>query len=235
MTTASHTSRMTGPATVAVFALTHVSLGSFPSRHVDDCCERLHPLLPGRLQTLNSVLEADVLNVNAVLHPAGMVCNAGWIEATRGDFLFYGQGIGPAVARVIEAVEGERMALAEGLGVPTIPILQDLHRAGYTTAEAAGSGSMHDALRAGEALRTIRAPASLDHRYLHEDVGWGLVPWMGLAEAAGVPTPTIAALTVLAGLVTGVDYRRVGLTLDHMGLTGMTVEKIRSYVARGQR
>src|SRR5260370_27409409 len=124
------------------------------------------------------------------------------------------------------------MEWAAEVGGPTNTILQALHQADYTTDEAAGSGSMHDDLRAGEALRAIKAPASLDHRYLHEDVGWGLVPWMGLAEAAGVPTPTIAALTVLAGLVTGVDYRRVGLTLDHMGLTGMTVEKIRSYVAR---
>jgi opine dehydrogenase len=235
MTTASHTSRMTAPAAVAVFVLNHVSLAAFPSRHLEECHERLHPLLPGRLERLPSVLEADLLNVNAVLHPAGMVCNAGWIDATRGDFLFYDQGVGPAIARVIDAVEGERMALAERLGVPTVPILQVLHGAGYTTAEAAATGSMHAAMRASEALRRIRSPASLDHRYLHEDVGCGLVPWIGLAEAAGLSTPTMAALTVLAGLLAGVDYRREGLTLDRMGLTGMTVDEIRSYVAGGRR
>ncbi len=235
LTTASHTSRMTGPAAVAVFTLTHVSLAALPGDHLDACCERVEQLLPGRVRPASSVLEADLLNVNAVLHPAGMVCNAGWIDATGGDFPFYGKGIGPAVARVVEAVERERMALAEGLGVPTIPILDDLHRAGYTTAAAAATGSVHAAMQAGGALRTIRAPASLDHRYIHEDVGWGLVPWMGLAGAAGVATPTMAALTDLAGLVTGVEHRREGLTLERMGLTGMTVAEIRSHVARGPR
>jgi hypothetical protein len=58
---------------------------------------------------------------------------------------------------------------------------------------------------------------------------------MGLAEAAGLSTPTMAALTALAGLLTGVDHRREGLTLDRMGLTGMTVDEIRSYVAGGRR
>ena len=32
-------------------------------------------------------------NVNAVIHPAGMVANAGWLEATGGNFAFYHDGI----------------------------------------------------------------------------------------------------------------------------------------------
>jgi opine dehydrogenase len=233
LTTASHGSRLAGPATVGVFALPQASLAAFPGRHLDQCHERLDALFPGRFGRLGSVLEADLLNVNAVLHPAGMVCNAGWIDATGGDFPFYHQGIGPAVARVMEALEGERVAVAQGLGVAIIPILDDLRRAGYTTAAASGTGGLHEALSTSKALRAIKAPPSLDHRYLHEDVGWGLVPWMGLAGAAGVPTPTMAALTDLAGLLNGVDYRREGLTLDRMGLTGMTPDEIRSYAATG--
>jgi len=41
-----------------------------------------------------------------------------------------------AVARVIEAVDKERLALAAQLGAPTTPFAEILHRAGYTTAPA---------------------------------------------------------------------------------------------------
>ena len=60
-----------------------------------------------------------------------------------------------------------------------------------------------------------------DHRYIHEDVGWGLVQWLNLARVANVPTPTMEALTTLAGVVNGVDYYRDGLTLERMGIAGI--------------
>ncbi|MCA1693927.1 MAG: 2-dehydropantoate 2-reductase, partial [Actinobacteria bacterium] len=41
LSTASHGSRMAGPATVGVFALTAASLAAFPSRHLDECQSRV--------------------------------------------------------------------------------------------------------------------------------------------------------------------------------------------------
>ena len=81
-----------------------------------------------------------------------------------------------------------------------------------------------------ELIRPIQSPPKLDHRYLHEDVGWGLVPWMHLAAAAGSPAPTITALTHLAGVINGIDYPREGLTLERMGLAGKTPGQIRAHV-----
>jgi opine dehydrogenase len=75
----------------------------------------------------------------------------------------------------------------------------------------------------------------LDHRYLHEDVGWGLVQWVHLAAAAHVPTPTMEALVVLAGVLNGVDYRRDGLTTERMGLIGMGPDDIGLYAETGTR
>ena len=39
-----------------------------------------------------SVLELDLMNINAVMHPAQMVGNASWIEATGGDFAIHQAG-----------------------------------------------------------------------------------------------------------------------------------------------
>ena len=65
------------------------------------------------------MLETGFQDLNAVEHPAQTVCNAGWLEHTEGDYYFYCEGTTPAVARVIEAVDRERLALAAAAGVPT--------------------------------------------------------------------------------------------------------------------
>jgi opine dehydrogenase len=233
LSTASHGSRLAGPATVGVFALTSASLAAFPSGDVNECHRRVDALLPGQFSRATSVLELDLQNVNAVMHPAQMVCNAGWIEATEGDFLIYREGSGRATATIMEAVDSERIALAAALGVPTMPLVDALAGAGYTTAEAAGTGSVHLAIQAGEPIGRVRAPPTLDHRYLHEDVGWGLVQWINLAAVARVPTPTMEALTTLAGAFNGVDYYREGLTLERMGMTGIDAGDIAAFALHG--
>lgn len=79
-------------------------------------------------------------------------------------------------------------------------------------------------------LSTRSSRPQLDHRYLHEDVGWGLVPWMNLAAAADSPAPIITVLTHPAGMINGIDYPREGLTLERMGLAGKTLSEIRAHV-----
>jgi opine dehydrogenase len=233
LSTASHGCRMTNPTTVAVFRLASAALAAFPARHLTECHQQLDALLPAQFSTAASVLELDLMNINAVMHPAQMVGNASWIEATSGDFAIYQEGTGPGVARLIEAVDAERLALADRLGVPATPFVELMYRSGFTTADAAGTGRVHRVMQAGEPIRAVKAPPTLDHRYLHEDVGWGLVPWMELARAANLATPTMAALTHLAGVINDIDYRREGLTLEKMGLDGMRPDNILDYVRSG--
>ena len=127
---------------------------------------------------------------------------------------------------VIQAIDAERMALASGLGVPTRSLVDACADAGYTSVEAALTGSVYDALQAGEPISRVKAPPSLDHRYLHEDVGWGLVQWVHLASMANVAAPTMEAVVALAGTLNGIDYRNDGLTLERMGVSGLDADAI---------
>ena len=230
LTTASHISRLTGPATVRVFLRSRAALAALPASHLPACHQRLDALLPGQFGQADSVLEADLANLNAILHPPGMVCNAGWIEATAGKFGFYAEGGGPAVARVMDAIDAERLALARALGVRAVPFAELFRQLGFTVGAQVHTGGVYQAIQHSELIRPIQSPPRLDHRYLHEDVGWGLVPWMHLAAAAGSPAPTITALTHLAGTINGIDYPREGLTLQRMGLAGKTPGQIRAHV-----
>ena len=161
------------------------------------------------------------------------ICNAGWIEATGGDFYFYYQGTSPGVARAIEALDAERLALVRALGFAPRTFLERFHEAGYTSDAALASGSVYQALQESEANRWIRAPRSLDHRYLHEDVGCGLVPWCELAALAGVATPLMRALGDVAGALVGRDYWTSGRTLAALGLGGRSLAALAAYVNDG--
>jgi opine dehydrogenase len=230
LTTASHISRLTGPATVRVLLRSRASVAALPASHLEKCHQRLDALLPSQFGRAQSVLEADLANLNAILHPPGMVCNAGWIEATAGKFGFYAEGSGPAVTQVMDAIDHERLALAGRLGVRAVPFSELFHQLGFATGDQVRAVGVYHAIQHSELIRPIQSPPRLDHRYLHEDVGWGLVPWMHLAAAAGSPAPTITALTHLAGVMNGIDYPREGLTLERMGLAGKTPAQIRAHI-----
>jgi opine dehydrogenase len=70
-------------------------------------------------QNTNYVLEQQ--NGNPVIHPTITLMNVALIERTMGDFDFYHEGVTPAVGRLIEAVDRERIAIGKKLGVDVIP------------------------------------------------------------------------------------------------------------------
>jgi opine dehydrogenase len=225
--------RMRGPATVNIMArMTNLPFAAFPSRNQPELYELIAPLYPDIVQASN-VLETGFLDINAVEHPPQIICNAGWLEHTKGDYLFYYEGTTPGVARVIEALDAERIAIAAAAGIPTRPFVEVFHAMGYTSAHAAEVGSAYVALQESEPNRWVKGPPMLDHRYINEDVGWGLVPWSEMGRSFNVPTPTMDALVVLGGVLNGRDYRAEGLTLERLGLGGVAREDLDAYLREG--
>ena len=227
--------RMEGPGIVNIYSTTkRLRFAALPGSEGDALLALIKPLYP-EIEPAGSVLETGLSNLNAIFHPPGMIMNAGWIQHTGGDFLFYREGFTDAVGRVTAAVDAERMAVAEALGVPALSFLDFFYQAGLTTKAARDSGDISRACRESEPNKTIKSPSSLDHRYVHEDVGHGLVPMAELGRLAGVATPTIAALIELAGLAVGIDYVRDGLTLERMGLAGKSPAELLRFVQDGEQ
>jgi opine dehydrogenase len=233
ISTLSYACRMRGPAGVGVLGVMDaLPFAAFPGRHRDELLELVRPLYPGVVPA-NDVLETAFLDINAVEHPPQIICNAGWVEHTRGEYLFYFEGTTPSVGRVIDRLDEERRAIAAALGVATRPFVEVFHEMGYTTARAAEVGTAFAALQESAPNRWIKGPPTLDHRYLHEDVGWGLVPWSELGRSRDVPTPLMDALIALGGALTGRDYRAEGLTLERLGVAGLGPDELPAYLHEG--
>jgi opine dehydrogenase len=89
-------------------------------------------------------------------------------------------------------------------------------------------------LRTNPHYRSVKAPTTLDHRYLWEDVPMGLVPISDVAGAVGVKTPAIDRLIDEASGILGRDFRRTGRTLDKLGLNRNCVKQELASIISGR-
>jgi opine dehydrogenase len=164
------------------------------------------------------VLATDLANVNVVLHPPGAILGAAWVEATGGDFLFYAEGVTTGVARVIAALDLERLAIARAFGHVLDPLHREMAAIGTADRDAAARDDLAGAIRSGAANAKIRAPDSLRHRYYLEDFGYGLVPLLVLARLAAVEAPVASSLLALAGTLLDHDFEAEGLNAKGLGI-----------------
>ncbi|HPB31116.1 MAG TPA: NAD/NADP octopine/nopaline dehydrogenase family protein [Candidatus Sumerlaeota bacterium] len=222
--------RMTNPGQARIFRIKNaVPVSTFPAYHITDVLGPLRKLLPYFVPGDN-VLKTSLSNISAVFHPALTMMNAAWIEETKGNFEFYLEGASSSVARILQVLDSERVKVAEALGVRVLSAREWLYQA-----YGAVGDNLYDAMQANDGYRGIKAPVTLDHRYITEDVPSTLVPMASLAEQLGVEVPGINAIIQLAGLLHGVDYATVGRTAERLGLAGMSVRQIRRYVEEGRK
>jgi opine dehydrogenase len=179
------------------------------------------------------VLASSLANVNLVLHTPGAILSAAWVEATGGDFRFYVDAMTPGVARSIEALDEERLAVAAAFGHELPTLIEEMAAIGTAAPGPAARGDLQAAIAEGEANRAIRAPDSLDHRYYAEDFGYGLVPMLALARIAEVETPYANALVEVASALVGEDLRGSGLDARRLGIAGLDLPGLVALVRGG--
>ncbi|MHB8996003.1 MAG: NAD/NADP octopine/nopaline dehydrogenase family protein [Armatimonadota bacterium] len=226
--TLAHCARPTTGGVRILLEVEFVRFAAFPAANTQTMLAALQPLYPF-FAAAHSVLETGLYNGNPVLHPAIALLNAAAIERNDGSFRFYGDGMSPAVAKVIEAVDRERQALGRAFGFDLLPEPIVSQRQQY--------GPTDDYLtcyRDSKIFGPLVAPNTLDHRYMHEDVGEGLITWLALGEVAGVPLPAVEALVTLAETVTGRDYRaQKAERLQRLGLVQKDLAGMQKFVLAG--
>lgn len=223
-----YASRVTGPANAHIFEIKRrVTVAALPASRTPELMGVLAEPFP-QFAPVESVLETSLDNMGAIFHPGLTILNSGRIEATGGTFDYYHEGITPAIARVLEAMDEERCAVARALG-----IRPNTAREWLATAYGAEGATLYEAVLANRAYAGIKAPETVQHRYIWEDVPASLVPLASLGEALGVPTPALRNIIHLASLIHDTDYWALGRTVDRLGLAGWDADMIRALV-RGE-
>lgn len=223
-----YASRAGGDGTAQVFGVKNeVPLAALPAANTGHVLSLLADAYP-QYKTASSVLETSLNNMGAIFHPALTLLNAARIEAA-GDFDYYHDGLTPAVAKVLESMDCERVALARALGVPGQTAIEWL-----AAAYGAHGATLREAVLNNAGYAGIKAPTNLDHRYLYEDVPMSLVPMASLGRLLGVATPTIDHVIGLACILHNVNYWHEGRTVERLGLTGLSAPQIHALIENGR-
>lgn len=227
--------RMRGPGLVhAIWKKGGTLLAAYPGRRTGELLAKLQPIWP-YMSAATNVLETTLINFNAIDHVPTMICNAGFLETRTTMCLLWGEGASPGVARAIEAVDREILAIRAALGLAdTTPYRDFLFAQGFIDARLP---TTHEAIHKSTlAVSTFPCgPQALQSRYLTEDVPYAHVLIADIGDVAGVDTPVIDGLIALASVMNADDYRQRGRTLAGLGLGGLTRDALVALVNEGDR
>ncbi len=223
-----YASRSDGPAQARIFRIKEaVPLAALPATRTKQVLEMVHPAYPQFIDGGN-VLQTGLNNMGSIFHPALTLLNAGWIESTHGDYQFYIDGASPSVSRVLEVLDRERVTVGSSLGLRTRDAMEWLKLA-YDTSGA----DLYEAIHNQEGYYGIKAPATLNHRYIFEDVPMSLVPMASLGNRYGVNVRAMDAIIALGNIVHRTDYWRRGRTVEKLGLSQLSVSELTAFVNDG--
>lgn len=220
-----YASRSEGPAQAFIHRIKDaVPLAAFPGTQTNLVLEALHPYYPQFIDG-KTVLHTGLENIGAIFHPTITLHNAGWIEATGGDFQFYNQGVTPSIARVMEAIDRERIRIGKALGIQLLTACDWLKLAYDSQGE-----DLFEAIRNQEGYRGISAPPTVNHRYINEDIPMSLVPMASLGQILGIRVRGMESIIRLASIIRKVDFWESGRTVERLGLSHQSMEELLSMV-----
>lgn len=223
-----YASRSDGPVQARIFRIKEaVPLAALPATRTQCVLDAICGAYPQFIHGVD-VLNTGMNNMGAIFHPALTLLNMGWIEATHGDYQFYVDGVSPSVARVLEVLDRERVTVASALGIRARTSLEWLKLAYDTT-----GADLHEAIHNQPGYYGIKAPATLNHRYIFEDVPMSLVPIASLGRRYGVSVRGMESLIQIASIIHRTDYWRRGRTVEKLGLEQWSVSELTRFVQDG--
>jgi opine dehydrogenase len=216
-----YASRSIGPAQAFIYRVKKaVPLAAFPACDTSIALDAIGPYYPQFIDG-KTVLHTGLNNIGAVFHPTITLHNAGWIESTAGDFQFYLDGVTPTVACLMEAIDRERVRVGRELGIDVFTA-QEWLKLAY---DSVGT-SLYEVIHNQGGYRGIKAPPSINHRYINEDIPMSLVPMASLGKMFGIRVRAMESIIRLACIARNTDYWEAGRTMEKLGLAQLQKSEI---------
>ncbi len=217
-----YTCRKSSVDSVDIFSLKKDVLVSARSRSdTTKALEQLPSCLQEHYLLADNLVQTSLGNVGPVLHCLPVILNTGWIENKKVDFKYYYDGITPTIANYLQKLDRERLAIAMRLGVKLESAVEWMQRS-YRIC----GNSLFECIQNNISYKAIDAPRSLQHRYIFEDIPYGLVPFESLGQLVGADMVIIPKVIDFATEFLDFDFRANGRTLQRLGLADSNVDEI---------
>lgn len=222
------TARRSAQADVEINTLrARFEVAAIPAAQGEAALALCRELFGDRFRLMTNILGTALSNVNPVAHAAEALPNLTRME--RGEHWFLFDCLTPAAARIAEAIDGERLAIARAYGLEVRSLEEHYHLSYHvprgSVAQIAAAIHARDHAPPG--------PKTLEHRYVLEDVPYGLVFYERLARAAGVEVPVMAAAITFAAAAYGRDFRHENALLADLALEDLTPDELLARCAGG--
>jgi opine dehydrogenase len=222
--------RKHGPFEVAITVRAkRLPTGVFPLIRDKHALAVISAAFPGVIEPCGDALSGALMNAGPIIHPPLITMNAGPIQHfPRWDI--HKEGTQPAIRRVTDALDAERIAVRVALGYdgPHFPLADHYARSGPEWMYGRGS---HDRLtESGDWHETLDLTR---HRYMLEDTKLGLSLIASVADLAGVPVPLARAFLAIGSAICGEDFSVTGRILANLGFAGMDRQQLQTFLRDG--
>lgn len=220
--------RLGAPARIRIFIeVTRLLLGVYPAKNTDRVINDLRDIYP--VVPAENVLATSLNSLNPIVHCVSTLLNTGWIDTLGKDFYLYKHGMTLSVARAIKAVYEEVAKVANAIDVKMIEYAEG----SFWEKSSILAAYARVAFDKDDTSTKISGPPSMKHRYISEDVPYGLVPTAYLAHKFDVAIPIIGGIIELASVINQTDYRKAGRSLDELGIAGLSKDELKKALQQG--
>jgi len=161
-----------------------------------------------RFILVESLLASTLANINPIAHAAEVIPNLTRMD--RGEPWQLFANFTGVVARMADALDQERLTLARRLGFELPTLAQHYHRSYHVP-----QGPLNEMAQAIENLGAgPQGPNRLAHRYVLEDVPFGLVFQERLAQMCGVDSPMLSSCITLLETIYAQSFRGENFLMD---------------------
>ena len=224
------TARKSGPAEVRLLSVrTRIDLAALPARDTAAALRVATVLYGERFNAQSDTLAIAMVNVNPVSHVPLALANLTRIE--RGEAWTQYDNMAGAVARMIVAVDRERLAVAAAFGLSVRSIEEHFHYSFGVPMADLGTQSL--AVHTG--VGSPAGPVSLESRYFTEDVPYGLAFYAAMGRTVGIGTPCNDACVALASAACGRPFAAENGIVGTLGLDRLGAPELLALARDGYR
>ena len=207
---------------------TRLPTGVFPQQ-LSEHALRVIKTAFASVEDAGNALSGALMNAGPIIHPPLIIMNAGPIEHFD-HWDIHNEGTQPAIRRVTDQLDAERIAVREALGFGESHFPLSNHYDDDAEEWMYGNLAHEKLTDSGDWREHL---VLTEHRYMREDVAVGLSLLVSIADWSGIAAPVATGLLALGSSICGEDFYKQGRTLDKLGLGDMTIDSLSVLLQEG--
>ena len=205
------------------------SLGfaTFPASATNNEFNKVKEIYPNIVKR-NNILETGFSNINPILHVPILISNLSNIDNKK-DILMYHDALTKSISNIAESMDKERMSLnTTSQDIQLLP-MKKIYKGWYYHQGSRGD-SFEELAGKNPIYYESKLPQSLNHRYLIEDIPYGLIPMLSILEKFNGQFSSIKSVINMANVITGCNYYEQARTLESLSLQDKNKSQILNYI-----